>query len=126
MGGSPESVRFLDDVDLTLSLDNRATDAHRSMDVEVSAQPIVFRASYRDINLITSIINKAIELYSSSVAFSRETSEVALKQSSKTPSRRLHASHKTSRSLSKGQPVGNAHVLVSKEQVSQPSITPED
>ncbi|OCH96150.1 vacuolar protein sorting-associated protein 13 [Obba rivulosa] len=117
MGGSPESVRFLDDVDVTLSLDNRATEAHKSTDIEISMQPVVFRASYRDINLITSIINKAIELYSSSLESNRENSEAVVQQSSKTSSRRPRTSQRLTHTLSKAQPLGNAHVLVSKEQL---------
>jgi vacuolar protein sorting-associated protein 13A/C len=30
--------------------------------IEITSKPIIFRASYRDINLISSIVNKAAEL----------------------------------------------------------------
>jgi vacuolar protein sorting-associated protein 13A/C len=62
MGRDSESVRFLDDVDMTLSLVNRADVAQNLMSIEISSKPIVFRASYRDINLILAIVNRAIAL----------------------------------------------------------------
>ncbi|CCL98963.1 uncharacterized protein FIBRA_00971 [Fibroporia radiculosa] len=52
---TPESVRFMDDVDLTMSLDSRASSSQQLTSLEVSLKPLVFRASYRDINLITDI-----------------------------------------------------------------------
>lgn len=61
MGRTSESVRFLDDVDLTVSLDSRSS--QQMTNIEITAKSIIFRASYRDINLITSIVNKAIEVY---------------------------------------------------------------
>ncbi|CAE6445232.1 unnamed protein product [Rhizoctonia solani] len=64
MGRSAENVRFLDDMDITLSLDTRKSAAHQMTSIELSTQPIVFRASYRDINLIMAIVNRAIELSS--------------------------------------------------------------
>jgi vacuolar protein sorting-associated protein 13A/C len=64
MGKESDSVRFLDDVDMTLSLVNRTDEAQSMMSIEVSSKPIVFRASYRDINLILAIVNKAIALSS--------------------------------------------------------------
>lgn len=64
MGRAAESVRFLDDLDIALSLDTRKSTAHQMTSIELTAQPIVFRASYRDINLIMAIVNRAIELSS--------------------------------------------------------------
>lgn len=64
MGRASESVRFLDDMDITLSLDSRQSAAHQMTSIELATQPIVFRASYRDINLIMAIVNRAIELSS--------------------------------------------------------------
>ncbi|KAJ1311504.1 hypothetical protein OPQ81_009991 [Rhizoctonia solani] len=64
MGRSAENVRFLDDMDITLSLDTRKSAAHQMTSIELSTKPIVFRASYRDINLIMAIVNRAIELSS--------------------------------------------------------------
>lgn len=87
MGKTSESVRFLDDVDLTLSLDGRNSSSQQMTSIEMSSQPIVFRASYRDINLITSIVNRAIGLLAKSdgptpqkskqVAFDNAASDLA-------------------------------------------------
>lgn len=57
-----DSVRFLDDLDLTLSMDNRQWAAQQMSNIEITLHPVVFRVSYRDIHLITTIVNKAIEL----------------------------------------------------------------
>ncbi|KAF8898743.1 hypothetical protein BD779DRAFT_1795358 [Infundibulicybe gibba] len=66
MDKASESVRFLDDVDLTFSLDSRSSSSQQMTSIEIAVKPIIFRASYRDITMITSIVNKAIELYGQS------------------------------------------------------------
>ncbi|KAF8591826.1 vacuolar protein sorting-associated protein 13 [Ramaria rubella] len=71
-------VRFLDDLDLTLSVDNRQLAAHQMSSIELIIQPVVFHVSYRDINLITTIVNKAIEL-------STESQSMQTSKSPKTP-----------------------------------------
>ena len=111
MGGASESVRFLDDVDLTFSLDSRSSSSHQMTNIEISAKPITFRASFRDINLITSIVNKAIEGYGSSQQSPTQHNEDVLQPNS---SRKPEMSVKKSTiSLQDGK----AQVLVSKEQV---------
>ncbi|CAE6413624.1 unnamed protein product [Rhizoctonia solani] len=75
MGRTAENVRFLDDMDITLSLDTRKSAAHQMTSIELSTQPIVFRASYRDINLITAIVNRAIELSSKPQAETQDQSQ---------------------------------------------------
>ncbi|KAH7345058.1 hypothetical protein B0J17DRAFT_763771 [Rhizoctonia solani] len=75
MGRSAENVRFLDDMDITLSLDTRKSAAHQMTSIELSTQPIVFRASYRDINLIMAIVNRAIELSSKPQAEAQDQSQ---------------------------------------------------
>ncbi|CEL57657.1 Vacuolar protein sorting-associated protein 13 OS=Saccharomyces cerevisiae (strain ATCC 204508 / S288c) GN=VPS13 PE=1 SV=1 [Rhizoctonia solani AG-1 IB] len=77
MGRSAENVRFLDDMDVTLSLDTRKSTAHQMTSIELSTQPIVFRASYRDINLIMAIVNRAIELSSKPQAQTQDQSQNA-------------------------------------------------
>jgi vacuolar protein sorting-associated protein 13A/C len=62
MGKESDSVRFLDDVDMTLSMANRSGELQNLMSIEVSSRPITFRASYRDINLILAIVNRALLL----------------------------------------------------------------
>ena len=114
MGGASESVRFLDDVDLTFSLDSRSSSSHQMTNIEVGAKPITFRASYRDINLITSIVNKAIEGYSNSQRSPTQRNEDNLQSNSS-----LNPETSIMKSTTSDQSVqyGKARVLVSKEQV---------
>ncbi|KAI0724570.1 vacuolar protein sorting-associated protein 13 [Cerioporus squamosus] len=113
VGKPAESVRFLDDLDFTLTLDSRSSASHQSTSIEVTALPIVFRASYRDIMLIMTIVNKAIELYgksSQSANQDKGASEKAL-------SRPALQSRKISRpTTSRIQPIGSARVVMNKEQ----------
>ena len=90
MGKRVESVRFLDDVDIKV-----ASESHSELNRQVSnftvlvEQEFVFKTSYRDILLITSIVNRAISLFSNSdeanvvetkqAAFDNATSAVASK-----------------------------------------------
>lgn len=115
MGKPTESVRFLDDLDLTFTLDSRTSESHQSTSIEVSALPIVFRASYRDIMLIMTIVNKAIELYGKSTQPSEQDKLV----SEKALSRPMLQSRKVSRpTTSRPQPIGSARVAMNKEQVA--------
>ncbi len=61
--GSPEDARILDDVDLTLTLDSLTMSSHQMTSIEIAIKPIVLRASYRDIMLILTIVNKVMEGY---------------------------------------------------------------
>ncbi|KAH9898385.1 vacuolar protein sorting-associated protein 13 [Cubamyces lactineus] len=116
MGKPAESVRFLDDVDLTFTLDSRSSAAHQSTSIEVTALPIVFRASYRDIMLITTIVNKAIELYGNSTKQPEHNGAEGEKALSRPA---LQSTRKVSRpTTSRAQPVGHARVVTSKEQAS--------
>ena len=118
MGKDAETVRFLDDIDATLSLDSRATESHQMMSIEATSQPIVFRASYRDINLITTIVNKAITLYTESTQKQSNASDT---KGEVVPSSRSTYHRSVSRNVAKAsarsQPVGKANVILSKEQV---------
>ena len=114
MGGASESVRFLDDVDLTLSLDSRSSSSQQMTNIEVGAKPITFRASYRDINLITSIVNKAIEGYSNSQQSpAQRNGDILQSNSSRSP--KMSVIKPTT--LDQSPQYGKARVLVSKEQV---------
>lgn len=117
MGKDAETVRFLDDIDFTFSLDSRSSESHQMTSIEVSSQPIVFRASYRDINLITTIVNKAIQLYTESTQ--KRTDDDGSKQVALTSQGepRPPASRQLTRATSHTQPVGHANVVLSKEQV---------
>lgn len=118
MGASSESVRFLDEVDLTCSLDSRASISQQMTSIELSLRPIVFRASYRDINLITTIVNKALEMYSkSSQSHAGEMEVGQAKGSGKTAPGTVLS--KSANRVSISQPVGHAKVLTTKEQVSR-------
>jgi vacuolar protein sorting-associated protein 13A/C len=110
MGGASESVRFLDDVDLTISLDSRSSSSHQMTNIEIGSKPITFRASYRDINLITSIVNKAIEGYGNSQQSPTQRNEES--NSSQNP-------ETSAKSTTSDQPLqyGKARVLLTKEQL---------
>ncbi|KAH9937704.1 vacuolar protein sorting-associated protein 13 [Fomitopsis serialis] len=113
-----DSVRFMDDVDLTLSLDSRSSSSQRSTSLDVSVKPIVFRASYRDLNLITTIVNRALDLYGQSI-------QSVPKDTSTTPQSNFGSTERptalSTRRVSKHtreewDSVGHARVVVSQEQ----------
>nr|XP_018267277.1 vacuolar protein sorting-associated protein vps13 [Kwoniella dejecticola CBS 10117]OBR89435.1 vacuolar protein sorting-associated protein vps13 [Kwoniella dejecticola CBS 10117] len=55
-----DRVKFLDDLSVALSLDTRRRGAQQMTSFEVEIpDPIIFRASYTDMMLITDIVNKA-------------------------------------------------------------------
>lgn len=64
MNKPTEAIRFLDDFDVSLTLESRQEVAKQFTGIQVMLQPIIFRSSYRDILLIMSIVNKAIALFS--------------------------------------------------------------
>ncbi|PCH33647.1 vacuolar protein sorting-associated protein vps13 [Wolfiporia cocos MD-104 SS10] len=110
-----ERVRFMDEVDLTLSLDSHSGPLQQSTSVEISVKPIVFRASYRDIDLITTITNRALELYSQSIHSSQKLtppSSPSVRTSFGGPPTQTD----TQRAKSKHSSVGHAHAVISKEQ----------
>ena len=125
MGQVSDSVRFLDETDMTFSLDSRTSAQEHMTSMELSMKPIVFRASYRDINLIMAIVNKAISLYGESASPSPSPSATAVTHSLKStsgPQSKYSARMQV-------RPVGQARVLMSKEQVESlcffcfPSLT---
>lgn len=113
MGNAAETVRFLDEIDLTFSLDSRTSTQEHMTNMELAIKPIVFRASYRDINLILTIVNRAVELYGKNATSS---TDMAMTEPSKSESVSKYNAPKIVGSQS--QPVGHARVLMSKEQVS--------
>jgi len=118
MDQASESVRFLDDVDLTFTLDSRATSFQQMTSIEIMMKPIVFRASYPDINLITSITNTALGRYNESQQPQKDMGEDGHLSSDHTTSTQRHgvvATQATSSSLSRS--VGKARVLMTREQV---------
>jgi vacuolar protein sorting-associated protein 13A/C len=111
MGERTETVKFLDEFNLTLSLDSRSSTSQQMMNLELSAQPIVIRASYRDISLITSIFNKAFERFGNFRA-ERNESPHTLEATHSQKTTTLSRSPK-----SKEQLIGKARVRMTKEQV---------
>ncbi|KAL0951191.1 hypothetical protein HGRIS_007919 [Hohenbuehelia grisea] len=117
MGSDSESVRFLDDVDMTFSLDSRSTSSQQMMSIEISSRPIVLRASYRDIMVITSITNKAIAMYGDS----QQTNQAQAADQLSPPS--LYRGPSSQGQLTKSDqsgphPIGKAKVITSKEQLT--------
>lgn len=109
----------MDDVDITMTMDDRSTDSQQSTNIEVSSKPFVFRASYRDLMLISTIVNKAIALYGN-IDFKADNDNLEA-----VPARPPVKSvlSKQSRILqSQLHPVGHARVIVAKEQVRMPFV----
>ncbi|KZT54406.1 DUF1162-domain-containing protein [Calocera cornea HHB12733] len=126
MDKASERVRFLDDVDVTLTIDSRATEGRQMTSIEATVQPIIFRASYRDINLITSIFTRAMELQDRSEAERAEKQRTLSKSGymsstvQRKPSQGIatRKSHKTRASRSSRQSVSKRpQVLMAKEQL---------
>jgi vacuolar protein sorting-associated protein 13A/C len=99
--------------------------------IEITSTPIVLRASYRDIMLILTIVNKAME------AYERQTSAAPGSQpahpsvaASKAPARRVSGGSVERTRSYPGQPnnlpLGTAHVVLSKEQVRRDGFVIED
>nr|ODO02780.1 vacuolar protein sorting-associated protein vps13 [Cryptococcus depauperatus CBS 7855] len=132
-----ERVKFLDDLNLALALDTKQKGSQRmtSFDVDIP-DPIIFRASYTNIMLISDIVNKAMSVAtktSSQFEVSRDdgngdatspaptsTNQGSLKPSNGSKySRRRGSTNTHRRSLSKkGQSLEKPQVIISKEQAS--------
>jgi len=129
--GRPEDARILDDVDLTLTLDSRTMSSHQMTSIEITFKPIVLRASYRDIMLILTIANKAMEAYGrqTSAAPGSESAQPSV-TASKTAARRASGGSAERTTSNPGQsnnpPLGTAHVVLSKEQVRRDGFVTED
>ncbi|EPQ26496.1 uncharacterized protein PFL1_05818 [Pseudozyma flocculosa PF-1] len=62
MNRPKDSLRLLDNFDLAMSMDSRVNAAAQTTSIEIDVEPLVLRVSYRDIVMIQSVVNKAIEL----------------------------------------------------------------
>uniref|UniRef100_A0A0W0G3E4 Putative vacuolar protein sorting-associated protein vps13 n=1 Tax=Moniliophthora roreri TaxID=221103 RepID=A0A0W0G3E4_MONRR len=109
MGRPEDSARFLDDFDLTFTLDSRSSSSQNMVSIELNAKPIVFRASYRDITLITTIVNKAIELYANSQSDNEKPTSDQIASASSSLAR--------NDKVSSVRPAGKARVVSSKEEL---------
>ncbi|KAJ9050363.1 Vacuolar protein sorting-associated protein 13 [Entomophthora muscae] len=57
------SLRFIETFDVVLSMDDRvAKPGHRLTNIAVDVKPLIFRLSYRDVMLISDIVNKFSQL----------------------------------------------------------------
>jgi vacuolar protein sorting-associated protein 13A/C len=112
MGESKETVKFLDEVDLTLSLDSRSSASQEMMNLELTAKPVVVRASYRDISLMTSIFNKAFERFSSFGKANEDATGTLETRESRKATTTLSRSTRSG-----GRPIGKARVRMTKQQV---------
>jgi len=117
MGKPSENVRFLDDVDMTFSLDSRTSSSQQLSSMEATITPIVFRASYRDINLIMSIVNSAIERYGQSQKQTSSTSPSNGKVQSLTSTSSPRKQSKLRTTGTATQTSGHAQVIMTKERV---------
>lgn len=117
MDDADEQLRFLDDIDMTLSMDSRVSNTEERTSVEVSSGPIVFKTSYRDLNLIMAIINRAFELSQTTTEKSdRSSNDVVSKPSAS----RRSIQRSDSRVLFQQEP----QVFMSRQQVSTNTETP--
>ncbi|SPO25926.1 related to VPS13 - involved in regulating membrane traffic [Ustilago trichophora] len=65
-----DTLRLLDNLDMALSMDSRVSATSSLTSIEVDVEPLVLRVSVRDIMMIQSVVNKAIELSSQQSASS--------------------------------------------------------
>lgn len=108
-----ETVAFMDDFDFTVSLDSRTTDLDLMTSIEINAKPVIFRASYRDINFITDIVTRALAAFTSSQTYPTPSENITSTEQGVQSSFTGKASEK-----SKPGPVGKATVILAREQVS--------
>nr|XP_019015055.1 vacuolar protein sorting-associated protein vps13 [Kwoniella pini CBS 10737]OCF53836.1 vacuolar protein sorting-associated protein vps13 [Kwoniella pini CBS 10737] len=130
-----DRVKFLDDLNVALSLDTRRKGAQQMTSFEVEIpDPIIFRASYTDMMLITDIVNKATAVATKALAPESDqtqdspqirrdsltndgvTESTSMAVVSNKHSRRTSVGRKSSISKRRSS-VDKAHVLISKEQL---------
>jgi vacuolar protein sorting-associated protein 13A/C len=115
MNNVADSARFLDNVDLTFSLDSRSTASQQLTSIEVGAKPIIFRASYHDINLIMNITNKALEMYGNTANSRAQRPESNAKSTADTTA--AGSSGLAITATATRHPITGARVITAKEQV---------
>jgi len=117
-----ESVRFLDDVDLTFTLDSRTTSFQQMTSIEIMTKLIVLRASYSDIILITSITNKALQRYGESQRIRKEQNEK--RTAGKSNSQKVEGTMVASSKIPL-ESIGKARVIMAREQVNFSNVETE-
>ncbi|KAF8335473.1 vacuolar protein sorting-associated protein 13 [Cantharellus anzutake] len=116
---SHEHLKFLDELDFTLSLDNRQTAKHQMTSIEVSLQPVIFRASPSDISLILGIISRATSMYSSQSSKAQPQQPSATKSNPRGPSAADRSSRKVPTRSDRGRSsIGQPQVYILKEKLS--------
>lgn len=129
-------VRFLDDLNVALSLDTRRRGSQQMTSFEIEIpDAVIFRASYSDIMLITDIVNKAMAVANKALSNEKPEEQDARRRQSTggtdvsstkapatttiTPGQRTLKSTNTRRSsiTKRKQSVDKSKVLVSKEQL---------
>ncbi|WWC86271.1 uncharacterized protein L201_001144 [Kwoniella dendrophila CBS 6074] len=131
-----DRVKFLDDLNVALSLDTRRRGAQQMTSFEVEIpDPIIFRASYTDMMLITDIVNKATAVATKALApegsqdqapvqnrrdslradASTETTSMAVVSTKH--SRRTSVGGRRSSVSRRRSSIDKARVLISKEQL---------
>lgn len=121
-----ENIRVLDDVDLILSMDSRTDGGRGVTNIELGVQPLILRVSMRDIFLINSIVNRAIELSNRSTSTSAGEEEAPAQTEAESGpgahQRAVSKSNAIQRRNSVSAPrqaVLDAQVVVTKETVSR-------
>jgi len=116
--GRPEDARILDDVDLTLALDSRTKSSHQMTSIDITFKPIILRASYRDIMLMMTIVDKAMEAYGRQTnASGSKPTQPSLTTGARRVSGGSAQGTKLQPNRSSSLPLGTAHMVLSKEQV---------
>ncbi|KAG8880371.1 hypothetical protein FRB97_000908 [Tulasnella sp. 331] len=115
MNKPSEKVSFLDEVDITLSLDNRQASSRAMTSIEIAVLPIVFRASMRDINLIMAIVNRGMELSSQSQAPNQKGNDPFSRPSN--INRNARSRRSIDRKSNRGSGGPNARLITSKEKL---------
>lgn len=117
-----ERVRFLDDIDVTIAMDTRSAASGQSVILDVDITPVIFRASYTEIMLITDVVNKAASLAAAVASTNAENKADQVEDVKSTkappplPARPNRApSHKTHRRRSS---VKQPQLIMTKETVS--------
>ncbi|EJD03959.1 vacuolar protein sorting-associated protein vps13 [Fomitiporia mediterranea MF3/22] len=118
MNKQAETVRFLDDVDIKLASESRSEWNKQFTGINIVVeQEFVFRASYRDILLITAIANKALALFSGTDDVdTKETKQAAFDNAANAVAARSKAGdgRKSSSSMTRFSPTRSRSNLAAK------------
>ena len=125
MNKPSDKVSFLDEVDLTVSMDTRHPEGHIMTSIEAAIKPLVLRASYRDIKLITTIVNKALARMSKPPEPAKREPVGALNKSVPPPTRAKPSRRTSKATKSRRLSSNKAKVIMSKEKVEFSAVLEE-